>query len=201
MKLKPSWLLLSLLPLAIVAMIARSTLAHAQDTSALRPPKGANLALVVFEDLECPQCSRVHPLLENAARTYKIPLVHYDFPLPDHPWSFDAAVLARYFETKSKKLGDDFRDYVFLHQAEITKGNLRGFAERFAAEHRTVVPFAVDPQGKLAGAIRADRDLGERVGIRHTPTVYIVSNSRTTPFVEVVDHSQLFQMIDSIKAE
>jgi protein-disulfide isomerase len=200
MKWKPSWLLL-LLPLAIASMIALSSLAHAQDASLLRPPKGANLALVVFEDLECPQCSRVHPLLENAARTYKIPLVRYDFPIVGHTWSFDAALVARYFDTKSKKLGDEYRDYIFLHQSEITKDNLRGISEKFAAERHTPLPFVVDPQGKLAAGIKADRDLGERVGIRKTPTVYIVSNSRTTPFVEVEDTSQLFQMIDSVKAE
>jgi len=29
----------------------------------LRPPKGAQIAIVVFEDLQCPQCGRVAPLL------------------------------------------------------------------------------------------------------------------------------------------
>src|ERR1700733_13059387 len=64
---------------------------------ALRPPKGAQVAIVVFEDLQCPQCGRVAPLLAQASKTYKIPLVQHDFPLPMHNWSFDAAVFARYF--------------------------------------------------------------------------------------------------------
>jgi len=59
---------------------------------ALRPPRGAQVALVVFEDLQCPMCGRVAPLLEQASRVYKIPLVQHDFPLPLHNWSFDAAV-------------------------------------------------------------------------------------------------------------
>src|SRR6202140_1287553 len=72
----------------------------AQDVpGALRPPKGSQVALVVFEDLQCPQCGRTAPLLVQASRTYKIPLVQHDFPLPMHNWSFDAAVLARYFDT------------------------------------------------------------------------------------------------------
>ena len=53
----------------------------------LRPPKGAPVALVVFEDLQCPQCRRVAPILEQASKTYKIPLVRHDFPLPMHNWS------------------------------------------------------------------------------------------------------------------
>jgi len=172
------------------------------DTSALKPPKGSKVAIVVFEDLQCPDCARAAPLLEEAARTYKIPVVRHDFPLPKHNWSYEAAILARYFDTQSKKLGNDFRDKVFEHQSEITPDSLRSFAEKFASEHKVDLPFAVDPQGKLADEIKRDRDLGQRIGLDHTPTIYVVS-SRTTgkPFVEVVDRSQLFQMIDDMKRE
>src|SRR5271165_4379178 len=102
----------------------------------LRPPKGAPVAIVVFEDLQCPQCGRVAPLLVQASHTYKIPLVQHDFPLPLHNWSFDAAVLARYFDTHSKDIGNAFRETVFAHQLEINPQNLRGFAERFASDHK-----------------------------------------------------------------
>ncbi len=191
------WLLAVLLPLALIGTTA---LLRAQNDSPLKPPKGAKVALVVFEDLECPDCARANPLLQEAARTYKIPLVRYDFPLQMHPWAFDAAVLGRYFDTK--KLGDQFRDEVFKHQPEITKDNLRAFAEKFAKEHKTTLPMVVDPQGKLAAAIKADQALGNRVGLTHTPTIYVVSNkSSGTPFVEVVDRNQLYQMIDAMKAE
>src|SRR2546428_13764393 len=102
-------------------------LVSAQDVNpALKPPKGAQVAIVVFEDLQCPDCARAAPLLEEAARTYKIPVVRHDFPLPKHNWSYEAAILARYFDTQSKKLGNDFRDKVFEHQSEITPDSLRG---------------------------------------------------------------------------
>jgi protein-disulfide isomerase len=192
-----------LIGLAILGTLALRSRAQAQDASILKPPKGAKVALIVFEDLECPDCARANPLLEEAARTYKIPLVRYDFPLPQHIWSREAAILARYFDTRSGKLGDEFRDSVFKHQSEITsKESLRAFADKFAAEHNVVLPFAVDPQGKLSAAVQADRALGERVGLSHTPTIYVVSDSRTgQPFVEVVDRRQLYQMIDAMKAE
>jgi protein-disulfide isomerase len=192
------WFLAILLLLAIASTVA----SRAQETGTLRPPKGARVALVVFEDFECPDCARAHPLLEEAARTYKIPLVQYDFPLPQHQWSMDAAVMARYLDTKSKAVGNEFRDEVFKHQIEITKDNFRAFAEKFAAEHKMQLPAFVDPQGKLAAEVKRDYDLGQRIGITHTPTIYVVSNTRTgTPFVEVVDRSQLFQMIDAMKKE
>jgi protein-disulfide isomerase len=190
----------ALATLAVVALVALKL--HAQDASVLKPPKGANVALIVFEDLECPDCARAAPLLEEAARTYHIPLVVYDFPLPRHPWAFDAAVLARYFDSQSKKLGSEFRLQVFQHQTEITRDNLRAFADKFATEHKVELPFVVDPQAKLADEIKADHDLGLRVGIDHTPTIYVVSNkTQGKPFVEVVDRTQLFQMIDDMKHE
>lgn len=186
---------LVLVGLALVAAIAL----RAQETSALKPPKGAKVALVVFEDLQCPDCARAAPLLEEASRTYKIPLVRHDFPLPKHNWSTEAAVIARYFDTNSKKLGDEFRDYCFKHQPEITAENLRSKAEEFAKQRKVDLPFVVDPKGELAGKVKADYNLGQRIGIDHTPTIYVVSN-RTVgkPFVEVVDRSQLFQMIDDM---
>src|SRR3979409_1726122 len=80
---------------------------------ALRPPKGATVAIVVFEDLQCPDCRRAAPLVEEASRTYKIPVVRHDFPLPFHTWSYDAAIFARYFDTHSKPLGNEFPAYIF----------------------------------------------------------------------------------------
>ncbi len=186
-----------------LAFLLVATMASAQTVDpALRPPKGAQVALVVFEDLQCPDCRRAAPLVEEAARTYKIPVVRHDFPLPMHNWSYDAALIARYFDTRSKQLGNDFRDYIFQHQPEITPPTLRTFAERFAADHKVDLPFAVDPQGKLAAGITQDKNLGQRVGINHTPTIYVVSNkTQGKPFVEVVDRTQLFQLIDAMKSE
>src|SRR5438132_330251 len=177
--------------------------ASAQEVNpALRPPKGAQVAIVVFEDLQCPDCRRAAPLLEEASKTYKIPIVIHDFPLPMHNWSFQAAVIARYFDARSRQMGREFRNYIYEHQPEITPDNLRQFAERFAQEHKVDLPFVVDPQGKLAAEITADRDLGQRVGIEHTPTIYVDSNIRQgKPFVEVADRSQLFQLIDAMKQD
>jgi protein-disulfide isomerase len=169
---------------------------------ALRPPKGAQIALVVFEDLQCPMCGRTAPLLVQASRTYKIPLVQHDFPLPIHNWSFEAAVLARYFDTHSKEIGNAFRDSVFEHQLEINPQNLRGFADKFAADHKIGLPFVVDPAGKLAGLVRADKELGVSLHIEHTPTIWIVSNKRNgKPYVEVTDTKELYVMIDAMKKE
>lgn len=173
------------------------------NARALRPPAGARVAIFEFEDMECPDCARANPLLREAAAKYNIPWVRHDFPLPFHTWSFDAAVDARWFDTKSKKLGDDFRDAVFANQSSITtQDQLRAFAQKFAADHKLAFPFVVDPQGKLAAEVKADYDLGQSIGIQHTPTIWIVTNKTSgTPFVEVVDRTRLYELIDQALAE
>lgn len=189
-----------LLSLALFLLLTCPALG--QDPALLRPPKGAPVAMIVFEDLECPKCRADSPLEEQAARAHKIPLVRHDFPLPLHKWSFNAAVIARYFDSQSKDLGIEFRDYIFQHQPEITPDNLQSFAQKFAAEHKTDLPFVIDPQGKFAALVNADKELGRKVGIQHTPTIYIVSNRNPArPLVEVTDTSQLFQMIEAIQTE
>ena len=185
--------------LLFALLLSACVAAAAADTTALKPPKGARVAIVVFEDLQCPDCSRAWPLLQEASKTYKIPVVHYDFPLPQHTWSFQAAIFAHYFDSISAKVGDEFRTQVFAHQIEISPDNLRPFTENFAKEHNQKLPFAVDPKGQFDSRIKADYALGQRTGIQHTPTIYIVSNTqRGKPFVEVVDRTQLYAMIDDM---
>ena len=188
-----------LLPLILLLSLT----AIAQEVpSVLRPPKGSPVALVVFEDLQCPQCARAAPLLNQASQTYKIPLVQHDFPLPMHNWSMNAAIIARYFDSHSKTLGNAFRDYVFEHQREILPDNLRSYAEKFATEHKVELPFVVDPAGKLSALVIADRDLGKSINLDHTPTIYNVTDKRTaTPYLEVKDLSQLYAMIDTVKRQ
>jgi protein-disulfide isomerase len=90
------------------------------DTSILKPPAGAKVAIYEFEDLECPACAQAFPLVHAAAAQYKVPLVRRDYPWPFHAWSFDAAVTARYIEdTISPSLADTFRGDVFANQASI----------------------------------------------------------------------------------
>ena len=170
----------------------------------LHPPAGAKVAIYEFEDMECPDCARANPLLKEAAAKYRIPWERHDFPLPFHTWSFDAAVNARWFDTRSKKIGDDYRDAVFAAQPSIqTQDDLRSFTQKFAAGHQNLaLPFVIDPQGKLAAEVKADYALGQSIGIQHTPTIWVVTDKKSgTPFVEVLDRTRLYEMLDQAQAE
>lgn len=170
------------------------------DVSALKPPPGAHVAIVEFEDLECPDCARANPLLKEASEKYHIPWVRHDFPLAQHAWSFQAAVNARWFDQKAgKRVGDEYRDAVFANQPSFADDpqRMNDFTQKFAADRKIAFPFNVDPQGKLAADVKMDYALGQRIGIEHTPTIWVVTaQSKGAPFVEVVDRTKLYQLID-----
>jgi protein-disulfide isomerase len=186
--------------LVLIAAPALAVASFAADASSLKPPPGAKVAIVVFEDLECPDCARAYPMVWEAARAHSIPVVLHDFPLPKHPWSFDAAVWARYFDTKSEKLGNDFRGYIYKNQPQITRDNLQQFVQKFADNNKVPLPFAPDPEGKLKAKVQADYSLAQKIGLEHTPTIFVVGNGGpSTPFVEVVDRDQLGQIIEDMQ--
>lgn len=168
------------------------------DTSALHPPTGSRVAIVEFSDMQCPQCAISFPLVRDAAAKYHIPLVYHDFPLAYHNWGFQASVNARWFEAKSKKLAEDYRSYIFASQRSIeTPADLTNYTLSFAKSRNLAFPFAPDPQGHLAAAVKADYALGQRTGIQKTPTIWVVmSGVKDTPYIEVADHSRLYQIID-----
>lgn len=206
MKNKTAFRILFLLALALVATLALRAQTHTTAmNNILRPPAGAKVALIEFADLQCPDCANAGPLLEEASRTYKIPLIVYDFPLPQHPWSNEAAVFAHYLRsvsTKANNLEMKYRLFIYRNQSAITLQNLRTYVDKFAAENKISIPFAVDPQGKFAASVRADKAKGVAINIQHTPTIYVVSAKRTgAPFVEVVNRNNLYAMIDDMLAE
>jgi len=153
--------------------------------------------------MECPVCGNINPLVKQAVAKYNLPWIRHDFPLPYHAWSTQAAVNARWFDTKSKRLGDDYRDAVFANQPSITTLQvLREFTEKFATNNKIALPFAVDPQGTLLAQVNADKALGLHIGIDHTPTIWVVtSQSRGAPFIEVQDRNRLYQIIDQALAD
>ena len=171
-----------------------------KDTSMVKPPAGAKVAIYEFEDLECPACARAFPIVHAAIERYKIPLVRHDFPLRMHIWSFDAAVTARYLQDKvSPKIAEDFRRDVFANQMSIaSKDDLETFTRRWFATHNQNMPFVMDPTGLFTQEVKSDFTLGERIGLSQTPTIFVVTNKGWT---QIMDPTLLYQTIDTALAE
>jgi protein-disulfide isomerase len=193
-----------LMSLAGVAATAQISLpagqgTHFRDTSMLLPPPGAKVAIVEWEDLECPACAHAFPFVHMAIDHYKIPLERHDFQIPGHLWSHEASLFARYLQDKvSPDLATDYRRQVFASQYKIaSKDDLNRFTQEFFASHGKQLPFVLDPTGQLQKEVDADKDLGLKLGVMHTPTIVVV-----TPrgWIEVADVSDLYQAIDQAEA-
>ena len=184
---------------AQVAMPSANATAF-KDTSVFKPPKGAKVAIIEFEDLECPLCAQVSPMVHDAMNRYHIPRVHYDFIIPGHMWSRSAAVYARYLEdSTSFQSAEDYRKDVFANQRLISSpDDLQRFTRRWFQTHGRPMPFVIDPTGKCAKEVEADCALARRIGAAHTPTL-IVATARQ--WIEVTDPNQLYAAIDRAEAE
>ncbi|HET9182017.1 MAG TPA: thioredoxin domain-containing protein [Candidatus Angelobacter sp.] len=187
---------------ALACVFAAGVVAMAESfASLLPPPPGAKVAIVVFQDLQWPDCAIAYPLLVEAARAHNVPLVVHDFPLPRHNWSFQAAVNARFFDQESPQLGDEFRGYILQNQKQIMDETaLQRFTSEFAAERQVELPVVLDPDGKLAQMVTADFRLGQRIGLEHTPTVFVVSaGQQAYPMVETIDRQKLDRVIEELQ--
>jgi len=189
------------LPLGAQTSVPPNTGTAFKDTSMIKPPAGAKLAIIEFEDMECPLCARTFPIVHQAIAQYNIPLVRHDFPLgPMHPWSFEAAVYARFIQDKiSPKVADEYRGMVFAGQTGIaSRDDLLRFTQHFFQTHGGQMPFVVDPTGQFAKEVKEDRALGDRLGVSGTPTLFVCT---AQSWVQVTNPDLLFQAIEAVQAK
>ena len=187
------------------SLAAQSTVGGGQptqvkDNSMLHPPAGQKIAIVEWEDLECPACMHAFPIVHEAANHYHIPIIRYDFQILGHIWSHEASLYARYLQDKvSPDLATEYRREVFASQYRISsKDDLHKFTTKFFADNHKQLPFVVDPTGQLEHEVDADRDLGVKMGLNHTPTIFVVTAHH---WIDVTDVSDLYSAIDQAEAE
>ncbi len=193
-----------LLSLAVVSATAQVSLPpnqvdHFKDTSMLVPPPGAKVAIIEWEDLECPACAHAFPFVHMAIEHYHIPLVRYDFLIPGHMWSREAALYARYLQDKvSPEMATEYRREVFASQFKLaSKDDLNRLTQEFFTKRGKQMPFVVDPTGELQREINADVALGDKLGLSQTPTLVVVT---AKGWIQVKDVSDLYQAIDQAEA-
>ena len=169
-----------------------------KDTSLLKPPAGAKIAIVEYKDLECPFCAQAFPAVHAAAKQYGIPIVECDYQITYHHWSHDAAICAHYLNAKvSPVVSEEYRREVFASQDRISsREDLQHFTQNFFANQGKPMPFVMDPTGQFAKEISFTTDQGNRIGIPATPSIFVVTNKH---WIEVKDPDHLYEAIDLAK--
>jgi protein-disulfide isomerase len=172
---------------------------HFTDTSMLKPPAGDKIAIIEWEDLECPACAHAFPFVHQAINHYHIPYVRYDFLIPNHIWSHQAAIYARYMQDKiSPEFAEDYRRQVFANQYRIaSQDDLVNFTKQYMTSHGKQMPFVVDPTGQFEKEVQADNHLGIKLGLQYTPTIVVATQHK---WIEVKDVSDLYSAIDQAEA-
>ena len=171
-----------------------------KDTSSLRPPSGARVAIIEYEDLECPFCAKAFPIVHAAAKQHQIPIIECDYQIGYHHWSHDAAICAHYLKAKvSLALAEEYRREVFASQLRIaSRDDLHSFTQAFFNRYRQQMPFVMDPTGQYDREINETTAQADRIGIRETPSIFVVTNDH---WIQVKDPLHLDEAIDQAETE
>lgn len=171
-----------------------------KDTSSFKPPAGAKVAVIEYEDLECPACAHAFPTVHAAISHYHIPIEEYDFQIPSHFWSHDAAIFAHYLKAKvSPELAEEFRRETFASQYRIaSKDDLHNWEQQFMKDHGKQLPFVIDPTGQYDREVNTTTAEGQKIGIVQTPTIIVVTPNR---WIQVMDVQQMYAAIDQAEAD
>ncbi|MBY0494800.1 MAG: thioredoxin domain-containing protein [Cyanobacteria bacterium] len=137
----------------------------------VRGNASAPVTIVEFSDYQCPFCARVNPTLAKVRETYgdRVRIVFKDFPLPNHPQAPKAAEAARCAGDQSKYW--EMHDAMFANQRALEVPALKQTARAIGLDGASF-DQCLDA-GKWAPAVREARELGEKMGVNSTPTLYV----------------------------
>ena len=146
------------------------------------PAQGAKVLVVIFLDWQCPACKAVHgtylPIIDqlNAEKPGSIRVVTRDYPLnmrcnPNvpvemHPGACDAAVAVRLARETHRE--NEMIAWLFARQERLTPALVRQGAQEVAGITDLAARYAA-----VIKEVMADADLGRRVEVSSTPTVFV----------------------------
>lgn len=146
---------------------------------------GAPVVLVLFSDFQCPYCKEEAKVLRtNLLSTYpkQVRLYFKDFPLEQiHPWAKAAAIAGRCVFKQSPTAFWDYHDWIYDHQNEITKDNLRDKILEFAKGKEIDALQLGRCMDTRATEAEVDKTINEahELHVMSTPTLFV--NGRRLP--------------------
>jgi len=154
-----------------------------------RPVRGnhdAKVTVVVYDDFECPYCSRMHTALIDVLHSYgdRIKVVYKDFPLVEiHPWSERAAIDSGCLAGMSDGAYWDFADFVHANP-QVISGDKRPIEGQRAEVDRITIDIGkrhgVDAAAlqscvaaQASTGLKASIQEAEELGVEATPVLFI----------------------------
>jgi uncharacterized membrane protein/protein-disulfide isomerase len=143
------------------------------------PDDGALVIVAKFNDYQCPACRRTHLEYKWIVDKYRtaapgqVKFVTMDFPLEAecntggiHGAACEAAAAVRM--ARARNSGEAMEDWLFQNQSQMTRETVKDGLQEVAQ----ITDF--DAQyPKVLEQVRADAQLGQRLGVNATPTFFI----------------------------
>ncbi len=146
-------------------------------------PDTAKIVIVEFADFQCPGCRYAAEVLQKIEGEFKgqVQIVFKNFPLSSecnptissnmHPFACEAAFHGRCVGETGHFW--DYANLVFSNQSQLTKQKIRDFALTTGMSPSDLDYCLSSRRGELKSKIEADINLGQRIGVRGTPAIYI----------------------------
>lgn len=189
------------LTLLLTALVLTSPSAQTKTMRAVGPVTAA-VRIDLFSDFQCPACKGLHEqtirrVKQDFALKGKIRLVHHDFPLPQHKFARQAAVLA----AAADRLGkfDEVADALFRQQDSWSQsGNVDAAVDSVLTpeERKKLREIAKDPA--IVANIERDVQLGQRMKVSSTPTMIVTHDGKPNPVVGVVSYPVFSKYLNTI---
>ncbi len=152
-----------------------------------RGNKDAKVTIVVYDDFQCPFCSRMHAtMFQDVMKEYgdRVKVIYKDYPLFEiHPWAGRAAVNSNCLAAQSGGAYWDFADMLHYNGKQI-QGDKRPIAGQIAELDRVTMDIGkrhdVDAakleacvKAQNQDAIQASVREAESLGVSGTPALFI----------------------------
>jgi len=134
-------------------------------------PHDARVTIIQFAEYQCFYCGRVHDSLRRLVDRYPddVRIVWKDFPLSNHTRAKPAAIAAHC--AGDQGMYWEMSERLLTNQHALSEADIAGYAREIGI---STEPFQrCLSEGRHEDGIRADLDLGRRLGVQATPTFFI----------------------------
>jgi protein-disulfide isomerase len=134
-------------------------------------PANAKVQVVEFSDFQCPYCSRAAGVVHQIKEKYgdRVRFTFRQFPLPMHPNARMASEAALAANSQGKFW--EYHDRLFKNQSQLDRAGLEEQAKQTGL-NMPAFKKSLD-EHKYAATVDADVQLGEKVQVSGTPSMFI----------------------------
>ncbi|HEY2387522.1 MAG TPA: thioredoxin domain-containing protein [Candidatus Binatia bacterium] len=140
--------------------------------TALRGPKDAPVTITMFSDFQCPFCQQAIPMVDEVLKAYPkdVRFMMKQFPLRQiHPNAEPAAEAAIAAQRQGKFW--EMHDELYKAGRNLSPDAIKGIAEKIGLDMKKWDADRQSPEVKKQ--IDAELDLGQKVDVRGTPSLFI----------------------------